>query len=96
MRVRTIFIGAPQQGHAIGARCFAGNPLVGDERYGAAGDPLRRIALHATTLAFTHPSSGERRQFTSPPPERFWTLVGRRDAPPAATAGERPASRQSG
>lgn len=63
-----------------------GHPLVGDTRYGASGDPLRRIALHATTLAFTHPSRGGRVQFTSPVPERFWALVGRRDAPVVSSA----------
>jgi len=33
----------------------AGHPIVGDHAYGARNDPLRRLCLHATRLAFTHP-----------------------------------------
>ena len=46
-----------------------GHPVVGDDRYGRRG-PIRlaRPFLHAVTLAFDHPSSGERMRFSSPLP----------------------------
>jgi 23S rRNA pseudouridine1911/1915/1917 synthase len=45
----------------------AGHPIAGDRAYGSRRDPLGRIALHATRLAFTHPDGG-RASFESPPP----------------------------
>jgi 23S rRNA pseudouridine1911/1915/1917 synthase len=48
-----------------------GHPVIGDQRYGGAGpagwDPLRpgRHFLHAATLAFDHPITGERLSFSS-------------------------------
>ena len=38
----------------------SGCPVVGDRKYGARTDPIRRLGLHAYFLAFTHPVSGER------------------------------------
>lgn len=49
-----------------------GHPVVGDGTYGGDRQPLRpgRPFLHAATLAFVHPVSGERLEFTDPlPPE---------------------------
>ena len=47
-----------------------GHPIVGDDAYGSRRDPLRRVCLHATRLAFTGP--GNRRvKFESPPPREF-------------------------
>jgi len=50
-----------------------GNPIVGDVRYGASRDPLRRVCLHATALAFTGPMH-RRLSFQSPPPSPFARL----------------------
>jgi 23S rRNA pseudouridine1911/1915/1917 synthase len=47
-----------------------GHPIVGDRRYGATRDPIRRLALHATRLGFTHPRGGAVR-YTSLPPGSF-------------------------
>ncbi len=47
-----------------------GHPILGDEFY-AAGEALAarpRLALHATRLAFTHPSTGIRMEFEAPCP----------------------------
>ncbi len=33
----------------------SGHPVVGDRRYGATRDPIRRVCLHATRLGFMHP-----------------------------------------
>lgn len=45
----------------------AGHPILGDALY---GDPLSapRLLLHAQSLAFSHPVSGEALNFVSPPP----------------------------
>jgi len=43
-------------------------PLVGDRVYGNRSPLLRRQFLHAHLLGFTHPETGEWRQFTSPLP----------------------------
>ena len=45
-----------------------GHPIVGDAAYGSRRDPLRRLCLHATRLAFTHPATGRRVAFESPVP----------------------------
>jgi len=47
---------------------YLGHPVVGDETYGSASELIGRPALHAHTLAFTHPASGERMRFLSPLP----------------------------
>ncbi len=48
----------------------AGHPIVGDSAYGSRLDPLRRVCLHATRLAFVHPRGG-RVSFDSPTPRAF-------------------------
>ena len=48
----------------------AGHPIVGDARYGSRTDPIGRLALHATRLAFVHPRGG-RATFDSPLPAAF-------------------------
>jgi 23S rRNA pseudouridine1911/1915/1917 synthase len=66
-----------------------GTPLVGDELYGgarrwrgtsdegaqAAMRGMRRQALHAKTLSFEHPISGERIDFEAPVPQDFQALI---------------------
>lgn len=42
-----------------------GLPIVGDPLYGGSAAP--RLHLHATSLEFVHPRSGERLQFSAPP-----------------------------
>jgi len=49
-----------------------GHPVLGDDRYGAPfpSAPPPRMALHATTLGFIHPTTGEALSFNSPwPPD---------------------------
>jgi 23S rRNA pseudouridine1911/1915/1917 synthase len=56
-----------------------GHPVVGDGTYGGDRNPLRpgRPFLHAHTLAFTHPVTGRRLEFTDPlPPELAAVLEG--------------------
>lgn len=55
-----------------------GHPLVGDGRYGGARSTLvlGRPFLHAHRLAFDHPSSGERMEWSSPLPPELSELLG--------------------
>lgn len=53
----------------------AGHPVVGDKKYGATNDPIKRLALHAHRLEFVHPISGKKLAFLSPAPESFEKLV---------------------
>jgi 23S rRNA pseudouridine1911/1915/1917 synthase len=43
-----------------------GHPVSGDAKYHARSDPLKRLALHAETLAFYHPRTSRPLRFTSP------------------------------
>ena len=48
------------------------HPVAGDPIYGNRhGVPVGRLMLHAYSLAFTHPRTGERMTFTAPWPEDF-------------------------
>lgn len=53
----------------------AGHPVAGDTRYGAATDPIGRLALHAQTLGFVHPTTGAKLSFTAPVPDSFRRLA---------------------
>ncbi len=49
-----------------------GHPVCGDPIYGAAhGAKVPRLMLHAYSLSFTHPRTGERMTFTAALPEEF-------------------------
>lgn len=52
-----------------------GHPIVGDRRYGASKSPIGRLALHARTLNFAHPSTKKLMQFDTPVPKRFYTIL---------------------
>ena len=50
-------------------------PLVGERKYSELNDPCE-IALWSCRLAFTHPRTGERMEFTHEPPQFYpWTEV---------------------
>jgi 23S rRNA pseudouridine1911/1915/1917 synthase len=51
-----------------------GCPIVGDWKYGASKDYIRRVRLHAYSLSFPHPVSGEMITVNSPMPKGFLTL----------------------
>ena len=51
-----------------------GCPIVGDRKYGASDDYIRRIRLHAYSLSFPHPVSGEMITIKSDMPGGFLTL----------------------
>ena len=66
-----------------------GHPIVGDQQYGSskrsieipspvirrAVNSLKRQALHAYILGFTHPETGERMEFSSPLPEDIQSII---------------------
>jgi 23S rRNA pseudouridine1911/1915/1917 synthase len=51
-----------------------GCPIVGDRKYGASNDYIRRIRLHAYSLSFPHPVDGKMITVLSPMPEGFLSL----------------------
>jgi len=57
----------------------AGHPVVGDPVYGRKREPREfpRIFLHAHTLSFLHPATGERLTFASPLPPDLEAVVAR-------------------
>ncbi|MDE5898379.1 MAG: RluA family pseudouridine synthase [Treponemataceae bacterium] len=57
--------------HLAGRGC----PLAGDENYRAQTDPFGRLALHARTLEFDHPFTGERLKFERPEPAEWREAV---------------------
>ncbi|MBE5804095.1 MAG: RluA family pseudouridine synthase [Clostridiales bacterium] len=49
-----------------------GHPVCGDPIYGSSrGAKVPRLMLHAYSLAFTHPATGQRMTFTAPLPAEF-------------------------
>jgi len=54
-----------------------GHPIVGDKKYGYEDRAHHRLALHASSITFDHPVSGERCTFEATAPLYFTTLVGR-------------------
>jgi len=60
-----------------------GHPVVGDKKYGATHNPIRRIGLHAMELSFIHPVTKQLHEFSTPIPKKFTSVFGseRSDAP---------------
>jgi 23S rRNA pseudouridine1911/1915/1917 synthase len=56
-----------------------GHPVVGDARYGGVRPGLEapRLMLHAETLTFDHPVTGERRRFEAPLPDDMAAVLSR-------------------
>lgn len=52
-----------------------GMPLIGERKYSELNDPCE-IALWSHRIAFTHPKTGEKMEFTHNPPKTYpWTEV---------------------
>lgn len=58
---------------------YVGHPIVGDRKYGLAGDRGRRLCLHAVALGFRHPRTGAWMCFEGEMPPYFAKLVGMAD-----------------
>ena len=55
----------------------AGFPIVGDLKYEAKTNPLRRLTLHSSELNLEHPVTGRGLRFRSPMPRELSRLVGK-------------------
>ncbi len=53
----------------------AGCPIIGDKKYGAKSDPVKRLGLHACGLRFPHPETRREMSFESPMPKELLKLV---------------------
>lgn len=63
--------------HQIRVHCqMAGHPVLGDFRYGATENPIRRLCLHAIRLELVHPFTKKFLSFSSPIPACFKSLGG--------------------
>lgn len=52
-----------------------GHPIIGDRKYGSQCNPIGRVALHAASLRFKHPITGQMLHFESLMPEKFEYIV---------------------
>ncbi|WP_297598391.1 RluA family pseudouridine synthase [uncultured Cetobacterium sp.] len=53
-----------------------GHPVIGDKKYGAQTNPIKRLGLHAHTLKFIHPVTKQEMCFTSDIPQEFKRIIG--------------------
>jgi len=58
-----------------------GHPVVGDKRYGKGIKAHQRLALHAKSITFRHPFTGEQLTFEAKVPGYFAKLIGRGHVP---------------
>ena len=54
---------------------WKGTPIAGDSKYGAAGNPVGRLCLHAFRLHIIHPVTGRELDFETPIPESFEKII---------------------
>ncbi len=54
----------------------AGHPVVGDKKYGKGNKAHKRLALHAKSISFKHPSTGKPLTCEAEVPKYITTLVG--------------------
>jgi len=52
-----------------------GHPVAGDRKYGKIRDGYKRLALHAKTISFKHPTNGQRMTFETKLPDYFVKLT---------------------
>jgi 23S rRNA pseudouridine1911/1915/1917 synthase len=55
---------------------YIGHPIAGDSTYGYNGDfVFPRVMLHAESIAFSHPRTGEYLSFSAPLPRDFSNVL---------------------
>lgn len=52
-----------------------GHSIVGDKKYGASNNPIKRVAIHADELIINHPYTGESLEFRSNIPAKMKNLI---------------------
>lgn len=50
------------------------HPLIGDDKYGAKTNPIKRLGLHAHELMFVHPITLKEMRFVSKTPDSFYKI----------------------
>ncbi len=58
-------------------------PILGDSLYGGKDPQVPRLMLHASSLQFPHPITGQKMQITAPAPADFETLLSKWKLTPA-------------
>ena len=48
-----------------------GHSIIGDKKYGAKSNPLKRLGLHAHVFGFIHPETKKKMEFVAKMPEEF-------------------------
>lgn len=51
-----------------------GHSIIGDKKYSATTNPIKRLGLHAQQLSFIHPVSGNKMDFETKIPKEFLSL----------------------
>lgn len=51
------------------------HPIVGDRKYGASSNPIKRIAFHSARMTIKHPISGQKLEFESNLPKAMSQLI---------------------
>ena len=64
---------------------YIGHPIAGDKKYGAHTNPAGRVCLHACELAFIHPTSGEKMEFSTDIPKSFYNIPDNKTINPAGS-----------
>jgi 23S rRNA pseudouridine1911/1915/1917 synthase len=52
-----------------------GHPIIGDRKYEAQGNPLRRMGLHAYRLIIQNPETKKLMTFSSAMPHSFYRIT---------------------
>ena len=52
-----------------------GHPIIGDKKYGAKTNPIKRLGLHAYSIKFIHPDTKKKYEFTTEEPKDILKLV---------------------
>lgn len=52
-----------------------GHSIIGDKKYGATGNPIKRLGLHALSIEFFHPITNQLMKFDTRIPAKFSQLV---------------------
>lgn len=52
-----------------------GHPVVGDKKYGAPNNPIKRIALHVRKITIVHPFNRGKLEFVSPIPKAMQNMM---------------------
>jgi 23S rRNA pseudouridine955/2504/2580 synthase len=63
----------------------SGASILGDSLYGGKDPQVPRLMLHASSLQFAHPVTGEKLKITAPPPPDFQTLLTKWNLTPSST-----------